>query len=383
MRQQLYDHFIPHEGNDYAPHILQRFAIVAMLILVLLSFTAANIQTLIWMTSDWMVSTILPSVIVDLTNEERTDLAVGPLVRSSTLDAAAKQKAEHMAKNQYFAHYSPDGVSPWYWFDQVGYNYLHAGENLAIHFSDSGEVIEAWMNSPSHRANIANGNYQEIGVGTARGTYEGFDTIYVVQLFGTKMAGSAVPAPTEQIIVAQSTQTEEPQPVLAESIAIESVPNETETVTEDVTEPIVITAVNDPDTEPAPLFAEEIIEEATITDPAPTEIAEVEVNEEMISVYSGTVSTSTVGVPATMQSATSGSTKQSSMLGELATRPNIVLQIVYIMMGIFVAIALVMSIVIEVRHQRPVQIAYGIGLLMIMTGLFYIHSYITAGALVV
>jgi uncharacterized protein YkwD len=140
-------------------------------------------------------------VVVELTNEERVDNQSAPLRRNDTLDRAAQLKAEHMAKHEYFSHFSPDGVSPWHWFREAGYVYAHAGENLAVHFTDSAEVVEAWMDSPSHRQNIVDSRYTEIGVGTAKGTFDGYDTVYVVQLFGAP-AVAPVSAPTPEATVA-------------------------------------------------------------------------------------------------------------------------------------------------------------------------------------
>ena len=159
--------FIPHEDNGYKPDFLESFSMGIMLVLVLISFAIANLQALIWISSDFLVSSVLPSIIVNLTNEERSDESIGSLRRNILLDTAAQLKADDMASNEYFAHYSPEGISPWYWFDQVAYNYVKAGENLAVHFNDSGKVVDAWMDSPTHRANIMNGDYTEIGIGTA------------------------------------------------------------------------------------------------------------------------------------------------------------------------------------------------------------------------
>ena len=180
-----------------------------MLFLTILTFVGANFQSRLWQSSQWLVSTVLPAVVVQLTNAERADLGESTLRRNASLDEAARMKAQHMANNEYFSHYAPDGTSPWYWFDKAGYTYAHAGENLAIHFTDSDEVVEAWMNSPTHRANIAGSQYTETGVGTAKGKFDGYDTVYVVQLFGTPAAAPVVktvpvpaqvpPAPAAQI----------------------------------------------------------------------------------------------------------------------------------------------------------------------------------------
>jgi tetrahydromethanopterin S-methyltransferase subunit B len=90
-----------------------------------------------------------------------------------------------MAEKQYFAHQSPGGHDSWYWLGLVGYDFDYAGENLALDFTESDKVEEAWMNSPLHRDNIVNTNYREIGIATVDGTYQGRPTTYVVQFFGT------------------------------------------------------------------------------------------------------------------------------------------------------------------------------------------------------
>ena len=98
-------------------------------------------------------------------------------------------KAQDMMAKGYFEHTSPQGISPWYWFDQSGYDYRYAGENLAIGFIDSGEVNNAWLASPAHKANILNGNYRETGTAVLSGNFQGGQTTVVVQLFGTKTSG--------------------------------------------------------------------------------------------------------------------------------------------------------------------------------------------------
>ena len=193
-------------------NLLQKISMSLMAVLVMITFVAANLHAILWQSSDWLVSTVLPAVVVDLTNDEREDNAAPPLRRNTTLDEAARMKAEHMAKHEYFAHHSPDGVSPWYWFNEAGYTYAHAGENLAIHFTDSSEVVDAWMDSPSHRKNIVDGKFTEIGVGTAKGEYEGYDTVYVVQLFGTP-AVSNKPKPAPVVPKPEPTPIPTPEPV--------------------------------------------------------------------------------------------------------------------------------------------------------------------------
>lgn len=381
MKRWLASLFIPSPENSYAPQSLQKAAVVGMFALVLISFTVTNLQSLLWITSDWMVSTILPAVIVTETNKERASDALPPLVRNATLDAAAKLKAEHMAKNEYFAHYSPDGVSPWYWFGQAGYNFVHAGENLAIHFTDSSEVVEAWMNSPTHRANIMNGNYQEIGIGTATGEYEGYPTVYVVQLFGTQGAVAGVAAPSPSPTPEPTSARATPALALADP---EPVPVTTaEPAEEAPAEPASAE-------EPAPVLASEASVEETVTIipaepiavPASTTKALIDVEDEtVVTLYSDHLATSTGGAPASL-TPDLPSFDGAGPAG-LLTQPQVVLQLLYAIIGAFVAFSLTLSIMIEIRHQQPLQIAYGFVLLALMAGLAYLHLALTSGAVIV
>lgn len=370
--EDLEDYFIPNKRNNYAPHGLQKAAMIGMVVLVVLSFTIANLHSLIWIGSEWLVSTILPAVIVDLTNEERVEGSLGTLKRNALLDEAARMKAEHMAKNQYFAHYSPDGVSPWFWFGRTNYNFVHAGENLAIHFTDSGEVVKAWMESPTHRANIMNGNYAEIGVGTAEGTYEGFATVYVVQLFGTPAAAEispvveATPAP---VVAAAQTNEKEDNEVLAESVSL------SESIETYEADPVAVAVVDE-----EPELAVEKVSAASSA--AETIVASMEETPYGVVLYSDFLSTSTGGIPARVEPEQHAG-NQTPYFMELATQPHAVLQILYAAIGLFVVVLLLLSIVIEYKRQHPIQIAYGAGLLVVMALLYYVHVAVSAGALVV
>lgn len=132
-----------------------------------------------------------------LANQTRTSLGLGALRPNPVLDRAAELKAEDMIRNQYFAHTSPQGATPWSWFSKAGYNYRYAGENLAIGFFDSYEVYSAWLNSPSHKDNLLNPNFKEIGTAVLGG-FGNNDTIVVVQLFGSMQP--------QKVAVAQKTQ---------------------------------------------------------------------------------------------------------------------------------------------------------------------------------
>jgi uncharacterized protein YkwD len=130
------------------------------------------------------VAAIAASTLIEFTNADRRENQLGNLRVSAALQEAAQLKADDMAAKGYFAHESPDGHSPWYWFQTAGYDFSYAGENLAVDFSESDDVEKAWMSSLQHRANILSGNFTEIGIATAEGMYEGRQATFVVQEFG-------------------------------------------------------------------------------------------------------------------------------------------------------------------------------------------------------
>lgn len=187
MFKWLKRHFIPHEGNNHRPHFLHRHNVKQLIGVVLLFELALFILPGLNFTTYFEslnLGAVLPGVLSSLTNAERLENNLPELKENEILNRAAQMKAEDMAKKSYFAHTSPEGITPWYWLGQVGYNYSYAGENLAVHFIDSQDVTEAWMNSPTHRANIIHGAYTEVGTGVATGMYQGYETVFVAQVYG-------------------------------------------------------------------------------------------------------------------------------------------------------------------------------------------------------
>jgi len=178
-------HFIPHEGNNHRPHILHQKNIHRIFGLIIFIEIFAFLIPTIALISNADNGQVLPSVLSELTNKQREQMKLPNLTINPVLNEAAQEKANDMAQNSYFAHVSPDGKTPWYWLEQVGYNYSYAGENLAVNFTDSQSVTTAWMNSPAHRANILKANYTQVGTGVAEGMYQGTKTIFVAQDFGS------------------------------------------------------------------------------------------------------------------------------------------------------------------------------------------------------
>ncbi|MCR4325162.1 MAG: CAP domain-containing protein [Candidatus Curtissbacteria bacterium] len=136
--------------------------------------------------------------IIALTNLRRQENGVGALTYNPLLASAAAQKAVDMHANDYWAHNSPTGVTPWFFISGAGYKYVFAGENLARDFSSASSTVEAWMNSPSHRNNILDRNFKEIGVAVTNGKLGDKEGSLVVQMFGASVSQVAPTAPVAQ-----------------------------------------------------------------------------------------------------------------------------------------------------------------------------------------
>lgn len=175
--------FIPTQKNLWKPHIFRPKNLFGLaVILLVIKFIVFS-----WLAYSPKISNfaiVTSSELIELTNQVRVEQGLEPLAISSKLNEAAEKKAMDMINQDYFAHTSPDGLSPWYWVSKAGYKYTTAGENLAKDFGESEYVHQAWMNSPSHRANILNKNFQDIGIAVARGEINGKETTIAVQFFG-------------------------------------------------------------------------------------------------------------------------------------------------------------------------------------------------------
>ncbi|GGX72952.1 CAP domain-containing protein [Streptomyces fructofermentans] len=104
------------------------------------------------------------AAVLSLVNDERAKAGCSPVTASSTLAALAQTFSEDMAARSFFDHTDPDGASPWDRAEKVGIANL-GGENIARGQADAAAVMEAWMNSPGHRANILNCDFKTLGVG--------------------------------------------------------------------------------------------------------------------------------------------------------------------------------------------------------------------------
>ncbi len=155
-----------------------------------------------------------------LTNEERQKNSLSSLSYNQELANAATKKAQDMFTKNYWAHYAPDGTTPWNFILSSGYQYEFAGENLAKNFLFSQNVVDAWMTSPTHRENILRSQFADVGFAVVNGVLNGEETTLVVQMFGKPAGASVAKAPVAQQAAATPTpttsavaQAQPPQPV--------------------------------------------------------------------------------------------------------------------------------------------------------------------------
>lgn len=126
--------------------------------------------------------------IAKLTNRVRQENNLPQLKLDERLTSAALAKANDMLEFGYWDHFSPSHRSPWKFVIDAGYNYQYTGENLAKDYLDEEEVIEAWLNSPSHRANLLSDKYEDIGIAVVSGKLKNQDVVLIVQMFGKEFS---------------------------------------------------------------------------------------------------------------------------------------------------------------------------------------------------
>lgn len=180
--------FIPNENNNFRAKVLHHDFLSLFLILAFFSailFKYSFLSDILGFATDITVEKLY-----QLTNQERTKYNLPPLKYNEKLSQAAYKKAQDMFAKNYWAHYGPDGTTPWEFILSTGYKYEYAGENLAKNFLFSDGVVSAWMDSSSHRDNILRREYTDVGFAVVNGILNGEETTLVVQMFGKPLSSS-------------------------------------------------------------------------------------------------------------------------------------------------------------------------------------------------
>lgn len=213
--------FVPRHTNNFKSKLIHHdFLTIYLAFSIVLTAGVAHIQntqgSILGFATD-----ITPQKLLELTNRERSKEGLSELVYNEKLAEAAQKKAENMFEKDYWAHYGPDGETPWEFILGTGYQYEFAGENLAKNFLFSDGVVDAWMDSPTHRDNILRKEYTDIGFAVVNGILNGEETTLVVQMFGKPLyavveSPQAQPQTREQASAAQLPALQPSTEVLSE-----------------------------------------------------------------------------------------------------------------------------------------------------------------------
>lgn len=304
----------PLQGRE--TRALEGAALATIAILIVILFAVSALQTLVVRSGQG--AAVVSAVLVDLANNDRAAESRPSLRINPVLVAAAQAKANDMAAKSYFSHDSPDGKDSWYWFKEAGYSFTYAGENLAVDFSDSADVERAWMNSPTHRDNLLDPKFTEIGIALAEGTYNGRATTFVVQMFGAPAGASEVSALIQEIATSQ-----------------------------DATEPALATTIQ----EPANVLGASAQEQAH-TEPV------------------AAVQTDKTPIGAVLAPSKAG--RYAPAWGFLATSPKTTLRYAYYLVGFIVLMALLITTGLELRWHHARAFTVAACLLVFMSGLFVV-----------
>ncbi|MFA5021584.1 MAG: CAP domain-containing protein [Patescibacteria group bacterium] len=330
------DFFVPHSGNNFKPWSLRPKSLASYVALALIiKLVAIGILFLSYPTPAEL-SAIVSDRIVALINQSRAEAGVESLKENNNLDKFAQDKGNDMITRDYFAHDTPDGKRPWQWIDKSEYDYTYAGENLAMDFVDAETVHDAFMKSPTHRRNILNSKYKDVGIAVLNGEINGHPTILLVEFFGTQRSDTASLATVKPVQETVKEQTPTTSKVLADAKPVATA------------EPSVkgsTTIVNK--AEAKPIAEPKLIntESPAVTQPAAI-INNTPENNEVITIK----------------------TDAADSLG-LANLVVDFSKVILIAMLIFMVISLVLNILIKIRVQHPaiiLQSAVAIALIIAM-----------------
>lgn len=195
---------MPHRGNAFRPHAFRHkmLSIYSLGLILSQLFWGATFYAGPSFSNEQ--AKIMQKNIFNLCNAERAKENISPLTENELLQKAAQDKLNDMFSKNYWDHKGPNGETAWDFVKKEGYLYALAGENLARGFESSAEVVLAWMKSETHKANILNPRFKDIGIAIGSGKINGAQTTIIVQIFGEP-----------KIALAAATNTPQTTPVFA------------------------------------------------------------------------------------------------------------------------------------------------------------------------
>lgn len=260
MFQKLHAIFIPSKRNRFHPHALRPLGLILMALVLAFIPTIYNVASTGKLQVLGYATAISVADVHSLSNAQRSSAGVGGLNLNGTLNQAAQNKANHMFANNYWAHNAPDGTTPWSFVNGAGYAYSFAGENLAKNFMTSAGVVNGWMNSPGHRANVLDNRFIDVGYAVVNGVLQGQETTLVVAMYAAPATVAQAPPPPAPAPAPTPTPST-PQAAPAPSQPVTEEPVEEAPVTQEEEEEPAPIAATQPDQQPPR-------NEALTTDPA-------------------------------------------------------------------------------------------------------------------
>ncbi|OGK13263.1 hypothetical protein A3A93_04540 [Candidatus Roizmanbacteria bacterium RIFCSPLOWO2_01_FULL_38_12] len=201
----LHHFFVPRHSNNFNAKLLHHDFLTIYLILAILF--GAGIKHIRQNSNILGYATdVTIEKLYELTNSERSKNHLNTLNYNEELAQAAREKAADMFAKDYWAHYGPTGETPWQFILGSGYQYEYAGENLAKNFVFSDGVVNAWLESTTHRENLLRKEYTDVGFAVVNGVLNGEETTLVVQIFAKPLYAKDT--------VAQAPQSAEPETVV-------------------------------------------------------------------------------------------------------------------------------------------------------------------------
>ncbi len=184
MFKKISHYFLPHPETHAKAKLLSWHFLVIYILIFILVRVGIDLVSIYKPGILGVNASLSVDKIIEDTNMERQKMGLPPLIYNSALSQAATLKAQNMFEENYWAHFAPSGKDPWGFINRAGYRFSYAGENLARNFYTADDIVKAWMASSSHKENILNPKYQDIGIAVEEGVLQGQRTTVIVQMFG-------------------------------------------------------------------------------------------------------------------------------------------------------------------------------------------------------
>lgn len=210
----LHHWFIPHKDTHRKAHLISWEGIVIYILIFILLQVGFSVISYTTPGVLGISSNVSQKTLIELTNAEREKNGLEPLLENEALNKAAQLKAQNMFDENYWAHFAPSGKKPWDFILGSGYKFTYAGENLAKNFSESHEVVTAWLDSKTHRDNLLSPKYTDIGIAVVEGVLNGQKTTLVVQEFGSTKTLAVIPSVNvggEEVKISKKEYENKPQ----------------------------------------------------------------------------------------------------------------------------------------------------------------------------